>query len=157
MHSQEEKDKAYKLALQENKALKDRVRKSVLTSHALLENAILKFNDAENSKVNWNDLKAFPLNTWVEIFEGVHAKKYIDTGNVIEFLTKMKPKTKFLWHEHEDCIEEVGVLVGELYEVVTGVTYVEGETVLYPPKFVHTPTNTGDIENLLKVVFTKIK
>lgn len=150
-------EQKYKEALSRIEKARKETSKKVLSTHVLLKDAVDKFNGKIDASVDWKDLVEFPLNTWIEIFDGVIAKKVFQSDNKMRFITKMKPNSAFLWHYHKDCKETVKVLLGELYEAVTSTTYVEGETLYYPAGFKHTPTNTGDVENELEVTFEKIE
>lgn len=149
-------DSQYDVELLGERLKRKAIMKKIVSTKALLEDCVKKFNKEIDQPVNWKDLQAFPLNQWVELFPGVFARKYYEDGETILFDTKMAPGTAFMWHEHLDCKEFTEVIIGELYDSLTGETFLENQTVFYPAGQRHTPINTGDIENRLRVTFIKV-
>lgn len=130
---------------------RSRLMRDVTYSHDKLTIAINRFNSQTAlDPINRVDLDSFPYMVWKPVNDLIDVRKRKKLfKNYLNFDTRMKAGAKFGNHFHDDLIESVEVIYGELIDGDN--IYKKGDVAHYEKGQYHSPIATQD--TLLRVLF----
>jgi quercetin dioxygenase-like cupin family protein len=99
----------------------------------------------EDNMITINEFKDIKLNELILLSTSVSFVKLFQSDNEMHFTTYLKAGGKYGIHQH-DCDEHTTVIKGNLVELLDGIVYNEGETVIYLAGSKHEPSCTIDSE-----------
>lgn len=138
-----------KVEVDMNRSERDKIMSEFHDLHKSIMSTLDSFSsDIGSSMISYSQLSLMSFDEWFDLGQGVRFMRVNHPEKELFFITEMNPKAEFnlkavFGIQKHDCKEVVCILEGELIETMeNGKRYTKGDTVIYPPNFLHKPFAT---------------